>query len=314
VALEYLFHCGEAVCVGRDGFRKVYDLAERALPPGLDLRRPDAAEMAAWYVDGAARSLGIFSAAEVAYLRKDLVEGIDGELRRRLAEGSLVPLLPEAGETPPWGPPPGFAAPGAGRGRPPALLYAAPGVAAAAAAPPPRDGGPGRAWVLSPFDPLLIDRRRARRLFGVEYQLECYLPEARRRFGYFALPLVGIEPDGSPVFHGLADARLDRGARLLELRRLALWRPAPPRGSGPGGREGREAAAAALAAALAGYARWQGAEAIGLKAVEAVDPVLGRRLAALLPRAMRATANGRRAAEPVAGSAQAKKRRTSSRE
>jgi uncharacterized protein len=74
------------------------------------------------------------------------------------------------------------------------------------------DGAPfqGRAALLSPFDRLVHDRGRAEELFGFSYQLEMYKPATKRRWGYFALPiLVGDE------LAGKLDAKADRKAGVL---------------------------------------------------------------------------------------------------
>jgi uncharacterized protein YcaQ len=68
----------------------------------------------------------------------------------------------------------------------------------------------GRAALLSPFDRLVHDRVRALEIFGYEYQLEMYKPAARRRWGYFALPVLY----GDRLV-GKVDALADRKAGVL---------------------------------------------------------------------------------------------------
>jgi uncharacterized protein YcaQ len=254
IALEYLFHAGELVSISREGFQKRYDLAERALPDGLDLRMPDSGGMAAYYVDAAERNLGVFEGRDVAYLRKDLTEGIPDEIAQRLADGRLVAVETAGGR------------PAGGRG--PRQAYASPAALEAAACPA---SGRARAFVLSPFDPLLIDRRRFRRLFGEDFQIECYLPEAKRRFGYFALPILFRDSSGDVSFAGRLDAKAAREAGVLELRRLSV--------SGSGiavTQRARASLAAALGAELSRFARFNGCDRLSLLRLDADDERLGR--------------------------------------
>jgi uncharacterized protein YcaQ len=249
--------------VTRNGFRKLYDLTERVLPPGIDRTSPEAEEMASWHLDNAVASLGLFARRDIAYHREDGLEGIDAGLDRRLESGELLALeLEVEGRTD------DDRAAREGRYfvRPADLEEATRSRAAAQA----------RTIVLSPLDPLVIDRRRFRRLFGVDYQMECYLPEAKRRYGYFALPLLSVNENGDPKVAGLVDAKMERKERLLRIKRLILWDEKPPRGSGRAGAAARSARAASLARGLADYAAWQGAEDILIERLDAEDPVLAR--------------------------------------
>lgn len=70
----------------------------------------------------------------------------------------------------------------------------------------------GRTALLSPFDRLIHDRERALELFGFEYTLEMYKPQAKRRWGYFALPVLHHDR-----LVGKVDATIDRKASQLQV-------------------------------------------------------------------------------------------------
>ncbi|MDP3131125.1 MAG: crosslink repair DNA glycosylase YcaQ family protein, partial [Bacillota bacterium] len=118
-----------------------------------------------------------------------------------------------------------------------------------------------RAAILSPFDPLIIDRRRTKRVFALNYQLECYVQEKKRMFGYFALPILFADADEQYSFVGLVDAKTDRGSKLLLVRRLAL---SPPLAT-----MRRPAAfAKAIAVELCRYADFNGARRVEIERVD----------------------------------------------
>jgi len=248
VALEYLFHRGDLVSIERRGFQKVYDLAERALPPDVNLEFPTPRDHAAYYVDMAISSLGIFSRDEIAYMRKEGTESIDAELAARLEEGSLVSVGIE-----------GEAGTRKGEKGSRRQRFATP--AALVDAERTVSERIPRAAILSPFDPLIIDRRRTKRLFALDYQLECYVQEKKRAFGYFALPILFADGLEQYSFVGLLDAKADRGRKLLCARRLAL---SPPKAAA----RSPAAFAKAIAGELREYASFNGAERVEIERVD----------------------------------------------
>jgi len=190
-ALEFLFMAGELMVV-RQGFQKVFDLTERVLPAGTDTRRPTPHEQAAWYIDRALDAWGIVASDEFAYQRKEHTNGIGAMLRERHEDGSLVRIAVE--------------------GLPKVSYWVRPADLERVDALKTPDR---TLRILSPFDPFLIHRKRINRLFGFDFAIECYLPAAKRSFGYFALPLL----HGSR-FVGLLDAKANRQSGTLEIRNL----------------------------------------------------------------------------------------------
>lgn len=71
--------------------------------------------------------------------------------------------------------------------------------------------------LLSPFDPIVWDRKRATALFGFDYAIECYLPAHKRKYGYFVLPILNR---GKLI--GRADAKAHRAQAVFELKSLHL--------------------------------------------------------------------------------------------
>jgi uncharacterized protein len=160
VAVEWLLDTGDAVCVERRGFQRVYDLPERALPPELLGEDLDDEACLRALVAAAGRALGVATRADLAdhhRVRGDQVQAVVGQT-------DLVEVEVEGWRDRAWAAPEALAALGA-RGR-------------------------HRTTLLSPFDSLVWDRRRTERLFGFTHRLEAYVPAAKRVHGYFAMPLL----------------------------------------------------------------------------------------------------------------------------
>ncbi len=190
IALEHLFHRGQLVIAGRKNFQKQYALPEQVLPADLDTSPPSREEMADYLIDLTLRNQ-LFSRGK--YLRsqhRDGAEGIPQAVNRQLEEGLLVAVDIED------------------RG----LWYCRPQTLEQSA-------HPDHMWarIVSPFDGLVIQRAWIAELFDFTYQIECYVPAAKRRYGYFTLPIIG--PRG---FAGLLDAKAERKNRVFNVISLYL--------------------------------------------------------------------------------------------
>jgi uncharacterized protein YcaQ len=97
--------------------------------------------------------------------------------------------------------------------------------------------------LLSPFDPVVWDRRRALELFGFDYRIECYTPASKRRYGYFTLPILHR---GALV--GRLDPKAHRKDGIFEVKALYLEPGVDP----------DEDLAIDLAEALRSCAAWHG--------------------------------------------------------
>ncbi len=193
-ALETLFWRGELMIRERRGFERIYDLSERVLPAGTDTREPSAAELGRFIVGRALAALGVAGEREIRdYIRIGDRSIIAGALREMLAAGEIARLGVECQG-------------GAAYALLPALAEAG---RLRAVAP--------RVRLLSPFDNLVISRSRLQERFGFDYTLECYVPEPKRRHGYFVLPILFGEN-----IVGRLDPKADRMSKTLIVRYLAI--------------------------------------------------------------------------------------------
>ena len=223
--LEAWFALGELMVIRRERFQRVYDLAENVLArldppfdPAVGALSDEALRQR--FIIDSVRALGVTQASWIAdyYRLKPAVS--ERELAPLLASGELLAVAVQGWDTP------GYVHPHhadlldkALRGRLRATHTA----------------------LLSPFDPLVWDRTRVRAMFDFEYTIECYLPAARRRYGYFVLPILHR---GRLV--GRLDAKAHRSEGVFEIKALFL----------ESGVDSTPSLVLALAKAIADTARW----------------------------------------------------------
>jgi uncharacterized protein YcaQ len=232
-ALEHLFAAGELMISRRDpNFHRVYDLRERvlerALPDWEDAHAPSYKEVQRDLALKAVRALGVAVARWVPDYFRTPRRGIAGLLEELAGEGGLLHARIEDREEP---------------------AYVHPDNAGLAEAAVSGELISSLTTLLSPFDPVVWDRARALELFAFEYRIEVYTPAARRRYGYYSLPILHR---GALV--GRLDAKAHRKEGMFEVRALHLEPGVPA----------TDDLVAGLGGALRGCADWHGTPEISL--------------------------------------------------
>jgi uncharacterized protein YcaQ len=221
--LELLEGAGVVAVAGRHGATRVWDLPERVWPADLLAIEIDDATLLRRRVEISLRAQGVLSATDLR--ARAALPGAALPVADLVAEGAMLPVA-VTGADGAW---PGTwyvhpdDAPALGRGTAPA----------------------DRTTLLSPFDNLIHNRVRTERLFGFAYRMEIYVPVAKRRHGYFAMPILH---NGRLI--GTVDPARNADDGVLEVRSVRLAATVPPD------------AAAAVVAAVADLARFAGMDAV----------------------------------------------------
>ena len=189
-ALEQMYMQGDLMVCNREGFQKSYDLTERVLPSQVNTKMPSIEEFAEHLVDQQLRCHGLLSLKGITYLRRnaELRKAVKDRVNDRLAQGMLEQIQLSSGEV--------FILESGALDRPLPRLS-------------------NRMLILSPFDNTVIQRDRLKALFEYDYQIECYVPEAKRQYGYFSLPLLY-----RGEFIGRMDCKAHRKVSHLEIESL----------------------------------------------------------------------------------------------
>jgi uncharacterized protein YcaQ len=163
-ALQLAFYTGAVTISERNGMLKTYELIERHF--GWDRPPKPAAprEITEYLLDRALRAQGLVSLDSICHLDAPSKPSVRRLIEAMVRRHELVPIAIEgAGKQEHWA-------------RPEAL--------------DPNGDALDLVHILSPFDPLIIQRRRTHLFFGYEHRFEAYVPKEKRRFGYFALPVL----------------------------------------------------------------------------------------------------------------------------
>ena len=195
-AMAYLWRSGKLAIARREGFRKYYDLTEKVIPEPHRTVAPTDLSLD-WACNAALDRLGFATHGEIAAFW-DLFSSAEarGWCLTEVAAGRLVEgLITHAN----------------GKS---ARVYARPDIAETTNDIP--EPPATRIRILSPFDPALRDRKRAERLFGFHYRIEIFVPEAKRKYGYYVFPVM----EGARVI-GRIDVKALREFDCLSVR--AFW-------------------------------------------------------------------------------------------
>lgn len=184
-ALQHLFHDGTLMIASRKGFQKVYDLTERVLPSEIDTSVPTVNEYNEHLIINTINSYGFASAKEITYLRYSDKKSFSKVLNNLLEEKKIRQIKISGINNDVY-----FTTEGNLKSKKESKNI----------------------HILSPFDNLIIQRKRLNNIFGYDYQVEFYLPAAKRKFGYFCMPvLYGND------FIGKIDAKANRQTGIFEV-------------------------------------------------------------------------------------------------
>ncbi|MEM9820610.1 MAG: crosslink repair DNA glycosylase YcaQ family protein [Bacteroidota bacterium] len=192
-AIRQLYMEGTIMVTARQGFQKIYDLTEHVLPPKVDVSFPDRSAYLLYLIDRDLRANGLMKASEFGHLITNIRSEVVSLLQKLVAAGNCIKVKIQGLEETYYA-----------HKRDLTIFLNQ--------SPPAK-----HFFILSPFDNFLIQRKRIQTLFNFDYTLECYVTAAKRKIGYFSLPMLW----GSQ-FIGQIDLKADRKTKTLWIKNLVL--------------------------------------------------------------------------------------------
>ena len=190
-ALEQLFMEGKLMVAKRQGFQKVYDLTERVLPADIDTSFPSQQEYLEHLIYTSIQAHGFVQENEIIYLRKGLKSELKKVLSDLLKAEKLININIEGFDNIP------FITSNQQLKSVENLTFK------------------NYIHFLSPFDNAVIQRKRLQLLFDFDYIIECYIPEEKRKYGYFTLPILY-----NNQFVGRFDPKADRKNKVFYVKSM----------------------------------------------------------------------------------------------
>jgi uncharacterized protein YcaQ len=200
-ALQLAFYTGVLTVSERSGMLKTYELMARHFGWDKPPKPASAAEITAYLLDRGLRAQGVVSLDSICHLDAPSKAAIRRLIEARMRRNELVPVALEgAGKQEHWA-------------RPETLEKSG-------------ETASQLVHILSPFDPLVIQRKRTELFFGYGHRFEAYVPKEKRLFGYFALPVLA----GDTIVAAL-DLKTDRKAGKLLMQKWNWIADSAPRGA-----------------------------------------------------------------------------------
>ena len=187
-ALEQLYMEGQLMIKQRINFQKVYDLTKNVLPANIDTSIPTQEEYFKHLIDTTISAQGLANIQEISYLRKGIKKDLQIYLNELLENKELIQIKVED------------------------ELYYSKTKSLKLIKNSTKSTTP-KIQIINPFDNSVIQRKRLKSLFDFDYQIECYVPEAKRKYGYYVLPLLY-----NNKFIGRLDAKADRKTKIFTVK------------------------------------------------------------------------------------------------
>lgn len=189
IALERLYFSGQLLATRTKAFKKLYDLPENIVHTDIYTNIPTPEQYARHVINRTLQVLGIAGSKEMAWRARFVKDNLVKKMLPQLAAaGEIIPVTIEGVKNQQYTLP----------------AYATKEIDLS-----------GDVWILSPFDNLNVFRHRLRDFFDFDYQIECFVPEPKRKYGYFSLPVLL-----SDRFIARMDAKADRKKRILMVHNL----------------------------------------------------------------------------------------------
>jgi uncharacterized protein YcaQ len=189
LALERLYLDGRLMTTHQDDFQKLFDLPQNLILTDTDTTMPSPEEYARHIIRRVLKGLGIAFLKDIGFRTRYIKNDVKTQLQKLIESGEVIEVAIEGVKTP--------------------SLYML------SSYKRKKIELTGDTFIISPFDMLNVLRHRLRSFFDFDYQVECFVPEAKRKYGYFSHPiLVG------DTFVARMDAKADRKNRVLNINNL----------------------------------------------------------------------------------------------